>query len=334
MLGMWHVHAPGIVRQAAAHPDEFSFVGFYDRDAAVVAERTSQWQSLTPGFRVFESVEELLRQPIDGVVVEGRVDENLGLARLALEAGKPVLLEKPPGVALDEYSRLLDEARRRNLHVQLIYLFRYMTAIQELLRRARRGDFGRIYEFRGRLPKDPAFYDEYVEQLARYRGGIFFEMAGHLVDLAVFLCGKPRQVLPLMRHHASRGPAEFEDNGVAVLEFEHAFGIIEVPALEAAPATRRIEVYGDTGACVVPHLGSGHMGNNARQPIEVYKNGAAAWETVDLPAATLQISDLREFAAVVTGCKPPDFSMEHDLIVQETLLRACGALGIATLSGE
>ena len=89
MLGMWHTHADGIVRQVAGHPDEFSLVGFYDPDPDVVAGRRKTWGSMIPGFRVFESPELLLRQEIDGVVVEGRVFENLKLARLALELVVP-----------------------------------------------------------------------------------------------------------------------------------------------------------------------------------------------------------------------------------------------------
>jgi hypothetical protein len=41
-----------------------------------------------------------------------------------------------------------------------------------------------------------------------------------------------------------------------------------------------------------------------------------------LPAATLQIADLRRFAAVVMKHERPDFSMEHDLVVQEALLKS------------
>ena len=66
------------------------------------------------------------------------------------------------------------------------------------------------------------------------------------------------------------------------------------------------------------------------QQIETYLRDSiiagALVPTTRLPAATLQISDLREFAAVVAGKKRPDFSMEHDLAVQETLLRASGML--------
>jgi predicted dehydrogenase len=324
MLGMWHVHADGIVRQVAAHPDEFTLIGFHDPDPQVVAARSRTWPSQIPNYRLFDTADELLRQPLDGVVVEGRVYENLRFARQVLERGHPVLLEKPAGDNLDEHRRLIDLARQKNLHVQMIYLFRYMSAVQELLTRGRRGDFGAIYEFRGRLPKELTTYHRFAEELNPYRGGIFFEMAGHLVDMLVALLGKPRKVVPFLAHHHTAEPRAFIDHGVAVFEFERAFGTIEVPALEVAPHSRRIEVYGTEGACIIPHLGSGHLGNNAVQPIEVFRNGMPDWQQLEPLAATLQIADLREFAAVLAGTKSPDFSQEHDLIVQEALLSASG----------
>jgi predicted dehydrogenase len=234
------------------------------------------------------------------------------------------MLEKPAGNNLEEHRRLIDLAQRKHLHVQMIYLFRYMSAVQEVLTRSRRKEFGRIYEFRGRLPKDLASYQHYVDELGRYKGGIFFEMAGHLVDLLVALLGKPRKIAPFLAHHHSAEPKDFIDDGIALFEFDNAFGIIEIPALEVAPHSRRIEVYGTEGAIVIPHLGSGHLANKNIQPIEVFRKGAADWQTIEFEAATLQIADLREFAAVVAGKKIPDFSMEHDLIVQEALLASSG----------
>jgi predicted dehydrogenase len=324
MLGMWHTHADGIVRQVAAHPHEFALTGFYDPAPQVVAERRKKWAPLLPGFRVFDRPEQLLREPLDGVVVEGRVYENLRLARLALESGRPVMLEKPAGDNLEEFRRLTDLAQRKHLRVQLIYLFRYMSAVQNLLGRARKGDLGAVYEFRARLPKDLPPYRRYVDELGRYPGGIFFEMAGHVIDLMVALLGPPREVKSIMAHHHREPPEKFVDNGVAVFAFPRALGIIEVPALEVAPHARRVEVYGTEGACVIPHLGSGHLANKNIQPIEVYRKGQADWERIDLPASTLQLADLREFAACVAGKKDPDFSPEHDLAVQEALLRASG----------
>ncbi|MDB5384391.1 MAG: hypothetical protein JWM11_37 [Planctomycetaceae bacterium] len=327
ILGMWHVHADGLVKQIAAHPDEFHLTGGFDPEPDVVQQRQASWSDLLPDFKWHTSANELLNEPLDGIVVEGRVHENLRWARLALESGRPVLLEKPAGVNLVEFRNLLELANTRRLHVQLIYLFRFMSAVQELLTRVRRRELGQIYEFRARLPKDLRDYAGYVEDLGRYPGGIFFEMAGHVVDLLVTIMGTPKTISPFLAHHHPTA-GTFIDNGVAVFGMEHGWGIIEVPALEVAPHSRRIEVYGTEGACVIPHLGSGHLGNRQVQPIEIFRKGQADWETLEPAAATLQIGDLREFAAVLANRKTPDHSLEHDLLVQEVLLKASGMLAL------
>lgn len=325
ILGGWHVHADGLVRQIAAYPDEFRLIAGFDPEPDVVAKRQSAWNSLLPDFDWLASPAEVLSRELDGIVVEGRVHQNVQWAQMAIDHGFPVLLEKPAGDTLPPFRQLIETARQKSLHVQLIYLFRYMSAMQELVNRVRSGALGQIYEFRGRLPKDISTYNDYVADLGCYSGGIFFEMAGHLVDLLVTIMGPPRQVTPFLAHHHPT-PGSFVDNGVAIFTQAQGWGLIEVPALEVAPQSRRIEVYGTEGACVIPHLGSGHLGNRNVQPIQIYRRGQADWETLDLPAATLQISDLREFAAVITGQKSPDYSSEHDLVVHEALLRAAGML--------
>jgi predicted dehydrogenase len=324
MLGMWHTHAEGIVKQVAEHAEEFSLVGFYDPEPAVVAERRKQWSTRIPGFRVFDKPDDLLNEKLDGVVVEGRVHDNLKWARRALESGRPVMLEKPAGTRLADFREIVDLAQRKHLHLQMIYLFRYMSAVEEMLKRARQGQFGRVYEFRARLPKDLATYERFVDELRSYKGGIFFEMAGHVIDMMVAVLGKPKSVAPFLAHHHRRPPASYVDNGLAVFGYEQAWGIIEVPALEVAPHQRRLEVYGTEGACIIPHLGSGHLANKNIQPIELYQAGKPDWQTLDLPAKTLQITDLREFAACIAGKKEPNYSLAHDLTVQEALLQASG----------
>jgi predicted dehydrogenase len=232
------------------------------------------------------------------------------------------MLEKPAGTDFDEFKRLTDLAQRKHLHVQMIYLFRYMSAVQEMLARVKKGELGRIYHFRARLPKDLREYQRFVEELKPYRGGMFFEMAGHVIDMMVAVLGTPKSVTPFLGHHHTAPPKEYVDNGVAIFGYDHAWGIIEVPAIETAAPSRRIEVFGTGGACVIPHLGSGHLANKNIQPIEICKAGDREWTRIDLPAQTLQIRDLREFAAVIAGKKAADFSTDHDLAVQETLLRA------------
>ena len=326
MLGMHHSHAPGIVRQVAAHPDEFELVAFHDPEESVVSERAREWGPLLPSFRTYASADEFLSVDLDGVVVEGRVWDNLKWARLALESGRPVLLEKPAGTDMEEFASLVALAKQKRLHLQMLYLFRYMSAVVEMRSQARSGALGDIYEFRGRLPKELENYSDNTASFDWHPGGIFFEMAGHLIDMMVTLLGTPHGVTPFMNHHHST-PGDFIDNGVAVVEFDRGLGVVEVPALEVAPKARRIEVYGTRGACVIPNLGSGHLANDATQPVDVYHEGESEWKRLPLPAATLQVADLREFVACVRGERDPEFTKDHDLCVQETLLRACGTLG-------
>src|SRR5262249_27039901 len=151
-------------------PQEFALAGFHDPDPRVVADRRRQWGTKVPHFRVLDSPEQLLQEAVDGVIVEGRVHENLRWARLALEKGRPVLLEKPAGTELGAYRHLINLAQQKHLHVQMLYLFRYMAAVQELVRRVREGELGRIYAFRARLPKDLASYPRFVEELRLYKG--------------------------------------------------------------------------------------------------------------------------------------------------------------------
>lgn len=322
MLGMWHVHATGMARQIAAHRDEFELIACYDPEPAVRSERSETWRALLGELPWCASPEELLRRPLDAVLVEGRVSQNIGWARAAVESGRPVLLEKPAGDNIRDFEQLVALAQARGLHVQLVYLFRYMSAVRELLERGRRGDFGRLYEFRGRLPKDLSDYARNEREVGGYGGGIFFEMAGHLIDFMVALLGQPRTIHSILRHHHPV-PGAFIDQGAALFEFEHALGIVEVPALEVATDCRRIELYGDRGACIIPHLGSGHLANNAVQPLEIF-SPETGWQRLEPPAATLQIADLREFAAVIAGRKLPEFTLEHDLIVQRALVEASG----------
>ncbi|MEX0865958.1 MAG: Gfo/Idh/MocA family oxidoreductase, partial [Pirellulales bacterium] len=293
-------------------------------------ERIDAWKDASPATHICHDLAAALAQPIDAVVVEGAVAENVALAQAAVEAGRSVLLEKPGGPDWQAYERLTKTAARQNAAIQMTYLFRYMAAIEALFQFAQAGHFGHIYEFRGRLPKELSLYTEHEQEFAQFGGGMFFEMGGHLIDFAVHLLGPPSKVHGVLRHDRSMAPqgrassSKFIDNAVALLEHEAAVSILEVTALESAPNSRRIEVYGTEGAFVIPHLGSGHMANNATQDYWTWTKGQADWQHHAPAAATLQIRDLREFAAVLRGEKEPEYSAEHDSCVQRTLLEACG----------
>jgi predicted dehydrogenase len=332
MLGLWHVHAAGMVRQIALHPEEFQLVAGFDREESVCETRLREWRDLVPEFQIARSPEDLFSRNLDGVLVEGRVDENIAWASLAIERGLPVLLEKPAGTDVAGFAALQQRAFACGVHLQLAYLFRAMPAIRAMLRHARAGDLGTLYRFHARLPKEFSLYDEFERDLGHYPGGIFFEMAGHLIDFLIRVAGQPTHVQGFLRHHHPQAGGAFVDNAVAVIHCPGLLATIEATALEVLPGTRRIELFGTRGGIVIPHLGSGHLGNFPRQPYELFlaesSPGAGdgtqgRWRQFEPESVPLQIGDLREFSAVVRGEKAPEYSPAHDLAVQETLMSCC-----------
>ena len=318
-LGAWHSHAVMHVRETAARPDEFELLGMYDPDAEVIARNQARWAEHGPPVPVFPSAEAVLESEAVAVIVEGHVYQNLDYAEVALQAGKHVLLEKPAGVDLAQFARLQDLATQKGLQLHLAYMWRYNGAIRELLRLAAAGAFGQVFQYRGHIPKPISWHPQLAEEYTVYHGGVYFEMAGHLVDLMVALMGEPLRVRPTLAcHYGDRAEV---DNAVVVHECRDGLGTVDTTGMQIG-MDRRLEVHGTAGTALHEPLGSDGLRLYLESPVEGY--AADGWVTADRAAADDDPTLLRELAACIRADKTPDFSADHDLAVQRTLLAGCG----------
>ena len=322
-LGASHGHRGHHVREAAERPDEVELVGFYDPDEAVVETNTAELARDLPGVDVtaFETPQALLDSDIEAVVVEGHVHENVEFARLALEAGKHVLLEKPAGGRLDRLAELQELSRARGLCLQMAYLFRFRPAQRELLRLVRAGALGELFYFRAHMSKTRSWHPRMETDFRMFRGGVYFEMAGHYVDLMVALLGEPEEVRPTLAAHY--GKRQNTDNAVVVHEYGRCLATIDTAALHVTQGdTRRVEAYGSGGHAIQAPFGVGKLSAYLTEPFEDYDAG---WNHREWSPTPDGPSMLRELAACMRGEREPEFSLEHDFAVQRTLLRGCGA---------
>ncbi|RME49376.1 MAG: gfo/Idh/MocA family oxidoreductase [Chloroflexi bacterium] len=200
-------------------------------------------------------------------------------------------------------------------------MWRYNPAVHEMIRLAKVGALGDLFYFRGHIPKPKSWHRELEKEIGRYRGGVYFEMAGHLVDMMVAMMGTPKRVLSTLGKHYG-APRQYVDNAVAVHEFENALGTIDTAAMHIdSSSTRRIEVYGTKGTAIHTPIGSNRLWLCLEEATEGYSAGAQDLEITapdDFPTL------LRELAACARGEKAPDYTLEHDLTVQETLFAGCG----------
>ena len=122
------------------------------------------------------------------------------------EAGKHVHIDKPAGASLPAFRRILDSARKQKLLVQMGYMYRYNPAVVLLRELLKKGWLGEVFEVHAVMSKVVAPAER--KQLARFKGGILFELGCHVLDLVV--------ADPGAGHHAgrrARGAAADRDHG-------------------------------------------------------------------------------------------------------------------------
>jgi predicted dehydrogenase len=98
-----------------------------------------------PKAQVTADFQDLLDDPeLDAVVVATPVVTHYELAKLALEAGKHVFVEKPPAMRAGEMDELCELAERRDLVLMPGHLLLYHPAVNEVKRLVDSGNLGEV----------------------------------------------------------------------------------------------------------------------------------------------------------------------------------------------
>ena len=313
--GITHAHATGKVDAMKRNPN-VDFCGIFEPD-----DKVREKLSNTPvckDVHWFKSKEEMLEDgSIIAIAVEGEVKDNLRFAREAIEHGKHIWLDKPAGTDMDDFHNILLMAKEKGLLVQLGYMFRYNPGFQLIFDMIEHGNLGNIFSVRGKMSTNIPV--ERRPFLGEYQGGILFELLCHLIDIVVRILGRPDRVHSFLRNDVGITP-EFADNTLAVFEYENAIAVLESSAMEVSPfPSRRFEVYGDKGSVIIEPIEP----PSARLCLnENWGSYVKGWQEVNFEERGRYDGELSALVADIKSEKKPDRSLYHELIVQETVLRA------------
>jgi len=320
VLGIGHAHAAGKTKVLRDSPD-FELVGVCEPN-----EELRRQQAEEPAYQGVRwlSIREVLDDPsVQLIAVESRVQENLEYARQAVEAGKHIHLDKPPGNDLERLRSLLSEAERRQLAVQMGYMWRYHPGAQAALEAARKGWLGDVYLFRGIISWGSDITAAARQALALFPGGLMFELGCHLIDRMVDLLGRPSKVSPFLRHDSSLQDG-LADNALAVFEYDRVLAEIYSSALQPFGGSHRLlQIQGTNGTVTLQPIEPPSLVIDLKSAAGPYRAGR---QKVEIDSKPRYVEDFQEMAQVICKRRSASFSSKHDLIVQETLLRSCGVL--------
>ena len=321
-IGIGHNHGEAKMLAVRKFPELFEVVGYAEENERWIEKRGSNsgYEGLS-----YLSVEEVIEKS-DAILIESDVWDLTKYAKMCVDAGKHIHMDKPASGTLEEYKYILDTAKEKNLVVQLGYMYRYNPAVLKCFEHIKNGDLGEIYSINAEMS---TFHKpEYKKWLTNFGGGIMYILGSHLVDLIVYMLGEPKKVTSFLKRTGLDG-VDFEDNNLAVLEYDKALARIFVSSVEVNGFGRRqLMVSGSKGTVNICPL---------ERPITMtYSDTSIADKTYEDRKITISFEDntadgryddmMQDFYAYIIGTKQNPFTYKHDFLVQRVLDEIVGGV--------
>ncbi len=185
-----------------AQTEGLQLVAISSRDAVRREEASRQW-----GVRVYEQPEHLLADDnVQMVVLATPHDTHHALGKEALQAGKHVVIDKPFTITTSEADDLIAEAQQRGLLLSVFHNRRwdwdYLT-VRRVIEQGLLGEVWYVESCVGRYGHSSRWRAERESM-----GSLLHDWGAHLIDQALQMMGKPRQVAAWKHHRVWQGDVE------------------------------------------------------------------------------------------------------------------------------
>lgn len=234
--------------QAIEESQKLELISVFSRtesNAATMGEKFSvPWHT---DWKTFISDPEM-----DAVSICTPSGNHLDYGKMAAEAGKHVIVEKPIEITLERARQLIKVCEENGVALAVIYQSRFIPEIKEVKIKLDEQEIGDLFMGDAYIKwfRDQEYYDSgaWRGTLALDGGGVLINQAIHTVDLLQWFMGDVESIYGktnTLTHERLEG----EDNAIAVVKYKSgAMGVI-VGSTSIQPAQpRRIELHGKNGS--------------------------------------------------------------------------------------
>lgn len=322
---MRHEHANGKIRTLKKMTDVFQLIGVVD-DADV---RTPfLWWSEKDFIGLPRlSPEEALEYPgLDCMVVEVPNLELVKVGKKCVERGIPIHLDKPAGETLEEYRELLELCEKKQVPLQMGYMYRGNPAlcfIRELLKDKVLGNL-----FSAELDMHHGYAgDSYQEYIGKFRGGLMHNLGCHLIDFTVAALGRPADVHSLMSS-ALQDPPHIRNNCIAILEYPGCFVKLHICSRSFGSVENRAWRFAGSNGSIEVSPPERYDGKGVEVRLKLQRD-AGKYPAGDHlfrfpPQDDRYRVQLDQLAKIVRKEMENPYTYAHDLLVHEVTLAASG----------
>ena len=324
--GMTHEHAPGKLETLKRLKDVFEVVAIVD-DRPRRAPQHMNEEFRPDGIPVVSEQEAWRIPDVEVGFVETANRDLLEVAGEFAARGIPMHCDKPCGEALEPYRALVETCRAKRLPFQIGYMYRGNPALRFLWEKVRAGLLGEVAFVEADMNHDYQLAN-YPDYISTFRGGILYNLACHLVDMAEpFVTGEPTRVETVLGD-APGDPAGARTRGTALLSFGTADVLLRTSShLPGGILRRRLRVDGSNGTadlCPIERFDGGELKLSLTLKEPACGLSAGEHEIGFGVQADRYAPQLLDLAAIVRGEKPNDQDYDRDVRVHALTLRMCG----------
>lgn len=241
----------GLGRIGAFHTDTLSGIDGVD-GLVVTDERPELAAAVATKHRAtaVDSVDELLRSGVDGVVIAAGTPAHASLTLAAVERGLPTFCEKPIASTAAESARVAEIIAKSGVPVQVGYQRRFDAAFAGAKAAVESGALGWLHTVRSTTmdPAPPPF--EYLTG----SGGIFRDCSVHDFDVLRWITGQ--RAVEVYATGSVQGDPRFAeigdvDNAAAIITFDGGtLGVASAARYNGRGYDCRLEVHGSDDSVV------------------------------------------------------------------------------------
>lgn len=217
---------------------------------SAVVERSKDESKLQyPDATVYRSVEEMLQHAdVDLVVVNTPVQTHYEYAKMALEAGKNIIVEKPFTVNTEEAEKLVQLAAEKKLFLSVYQNRRFDRDYLQVKKILAEGKLGLLKEAEIRFDRfrTVASGKEHKEDPARKGSGSLHDLGSHLTDQATQLFGFPEKLFADV--FSMKGSAYANDYFEIILYYKNELRVRLKSSVFSKEAHYAYVLHGDNGS--------------------------------------------------------------------------------------
>jgi predicted dehydrogenase len=251
----------------------------------------------------FSRLEEALNFKPEAVVIANPAPFHVQIAREFVRARCHTLIEKPLAHASQGVKELLDEARGKQLILQVGYNLRFLSCLKEFRRLIQAGELGEVLSVHAEVGQHLSLwrpgkdYRQGVSAQAALGGGVLLELS-HEIDYLRWIFGEVSWVSAWI---GQLGDLEIdvEDSAYLVLGFHGEFTSHKVVASLKMDFVRQ----DSTRFCVARGTRASLRWDGIGGKVESYRSGDTAWSTVFEKGISRHASYVEEWKSFLSSIK-------------------------------